>query len=723
VLKRFILPLGLLLALLGALGLGAGPAGAQPAALPTARPAAPQVSTTVVINEVFAPTNSNYANQFFEIYNVSAQPINLSNYTIYNSNGFDRLNVLTNPIIQPGQALAIGASVFPGRTIGSGLNPTSDFLALVYNGAQDITIDQVNWGTVNPNWTYFQNFQPFWNNAPTMPTDGARSLQRYPNGYDTDQPSDWVALPASPGTNSPTFTPTATNPPASATSTNTPLPASASPTPTPYCSDAYEPDGNPQTATVLTLNTQQTHTICPSGDEDWYKITVVANKIYSLYTSDLGGGLDTIMAVYTDATLKNKIYENDDNPAAPCGLCSRLDVTFPYEGTFYVRVRDNRQLGGLGWTYVMHFESTGAPAPTVTPIPTATLNPLAPTATPTSAACLDPYEPDGVPALAHLLLIGEIQPGHNFCPGGDADWYKFFGGRGKAYTIKTSDLGIGVDTYLYLFDSNGTTVLAENDDTTAVGVTGNDVVSSSLDFFPVRDDFYYIMVKNKGDLGAPFMTYNVSLTVRANVPPPAGTPSPIIGPIVTVSPPAPPTATDTPFSTEPPAATEPPTEAPPTKEPPPPSVEPTAQVAPTEPPAPTPAPGPATATPVIETPTPVPGQPTPTPEIVPLPGTGHAPDPPATVAMPLQVYVDRNGNGHFDPGEGIYGLRVVFEGAAGSSLATLTTRPQGTSTAVLPRDSRVTVAIPYLHWTGSVKVSASGILIRLPPVTLPARIP
>jgi len=168
-----------------------------------ARPA----TSSLVINEVYAPSAASPATQYFEIYNGGAAAVDLSSYVIYNSGGSDRLNVLPNPVVQPRQALAVGATVFANQKIGTGLNPAGDFLALVQSGPQDVTIDQLNWGTVNPNWPNYQRFQPFWNNPPTMPTDINRSLQRYPNGFDSDQPSDFLALPVSPSNPPPTLTP------------------------------------------------------------------------------------------------------------------------------------------------------------------------------------------------------------------------------------------------------------------------------------------------------------------------------------------------------------------------------------------------------------------------------------------------------------------------------------------------------------------------------------
>src|SRR5262249_14386586 len=153
------------------------------------------------------------------------------------------------------------------------------------------------------NWPNYARFGPLlWTvNAPTMPTNASLSLQRFPDGWDTNQPSDWVVMTSSPGQPpppTPTPTGTATN---TATPTGTPGAASPTPTPTVYCIDAYEPDNVPsqiegRPANVLQLGTEQTHVICPDRDEDWMKINVTDNKVYKIFTADLGGGLDTILA-------------------------------------------------------------------------------------------------------------------------------------------------------------------------------------------------------------------------------------------------------------------------------------------------------------------------------------------------------------------------------------------------------------------------------------------
>jgi hypothetical protein len=53
---------------------------------------------------------------------------------------------------------------------------------------------------------------------------------------------------------------------------------------------------------------------------------------------------------------------------------------------------------------------------------------------------------------------------HNFCGVDDQDWVKFWAWAGKRYVVQTGNLGWTGDTVLTLYDADGTTVLAENDD-------------------------------------------------------------------------------------------------------------------------------------------------------------------------------------------------------------------------------------------------------------------
>lgn len=129
------------------------------------------------------------------------------------------------------------------------------------------------------------------------------------------------------------------------------------------------------------------------------------------------------------------------------------------------------------------------------------------TPTPTPIPCQDAYDPAGEPTAARPITIGENQL-HIFCPAGETDWVTFFGKAGKAYRLETSELAQGVDTYFSLFATDGRTLLASNDD--APGRHG----PSLLVFTPQADGWYFLQVKDQGDIGFPgaFYTLTLSLT-------------------------------------------------------------------------------------------------------------------------------------------------------------------------------------------------------------------
>ena len=156
-----------------------------------------------------------------------------------------------------------------------------------------------------------------------------------------------------------------------------------------------------------------------------------------------------------------------------------------------------------------------------------------PTATPD--ACMDRFENDGIASQAKPLVIGETQT-YTFCPIRDADWITFFAKQGKGYSIETSQLATGVDTYLNLFAPDSSTLLSTNDD--AEGAHG----PSRLVFYPQSDGWYFVQAKNQGDIGYPGLQYSISLK---QIDLPTSTPTQLASPTIR---PVTPSPTLTPFT-------------------------------------------------------------------------------------------------------------------------------------------------------------------------------
>lgn len=309
-----------------------------------------------------------------------------------------------------------------------------------------------------------------------------------------------------------------------ATSTTTPT---VGPTATrgPVCRDGFEGDNDFRSARVIDVQTSQERTICPAGDEDWLVFGGVANKVYTIDISRMDPGIDLSLELF-DPNL-NSIAFNDDffnrdpgNPN-PGDIRPRITIRIPEDGRYYIRVRDTAGRGGVNFFYVIALidESYG------------------PTPTTVQSICQDLFEPDGLPEQGRLLTSNEIQEDRRICPSGDADWVTFFGKAGKRYIIYTDsrryrgrnvvngETQAGADTVMILTDRDGVSLIDFNDD-----IPGGSSLDSQIEFTPDVDGFYFVQVKNTGDIGNQFIRYDLVLLLcvpgqtdcgRASVP---GTP-------------------------------------------------------------------------------------------------------------------------------------------------------------------------------------------------------
>ncbi len=287
----------------------------------------------------------------------------------------------------------------------------------------------------------------------------------------------------------------------------TPVPTSQLPL---GCPEVSDPGNNYESAKLIRVNFEEAHGICQTGDEDWFKFAAVGGKIYTIDITQMDLGLDLALELYDDR--RNRLTSNDDYydrpPSSGTPSPGYKDTKprinswrAPRDGTYVVRVRDTLGIGGNNLTY--HFMVSGesyGPTPTMIP-----------------EICNDAFEPDGLPEIARMIFSNETQVGRRFCPTGDADWVRFFGLAGRLYIIYTDTRPYttteggpepGADTILILTDRDGTRILDINND-----MPGGDTLDSEIQFRPVIDGFYYVQVKNIGDIGSQFIKYD--LTVRA----------------------------------------------------------------------------------------------------------------------------------------------------------------------------------------------------------------
>jgi hypothetical protein len=103
-------------------------------------------------------------------------------------------------------------------------------------------------------------------------------------------------------------------------------------------------------------------------------------------------------------------------------------------------------------------------------------------------AAADSYEGDDTASQAKSIAIGQAQT-HNIDSLGDQDWVKFVAQAGEAYVIRTADLDSTADTYLSLYDTDGTSLLAANDD-------DGTSLSSQIEWVAPGTGTYYVQVKH-----------------------------------------------------------------------------------------------------------------------------------------------------------------------------------------------------------------------------------
>ncbi|MGC9334719.1 MAG: SdrD B-like domain-containing protein, partial [Anaerolineae bacterium] len=130
----------------------------------------------------------------------------------------------------------------------------------------------------------------------------------------------------------------------------------------------------------------------------------------------------------------------------------------------------------------------------------------------TRAGCFCPadrYEDDDDVSRAVRLAVGAVQT-HDFCddPG---DWVWFSAEAGQAITLTTSSWGRRADTFLALYDTNGSTLLVANDD-----YEGSTDFSSRIVWQAPADGIYFVEVSNRAGLTGCLTDYDLWLEVPAS---------------------------------------------------------------------------------------------------------------------------------------------------------------------------------------------------------------
>ncbi|HET9299718.1 MAG TPA: PPC domain-containing protein, partial [Candidatus Polarisedimenticolaceae bacterium] len=126
----------------------------------------------------------------------------------------------------------------------------------------------------------------------------------------------------------------------------------------------------------------------------------------------------------------------------------------------------------------------------------------------------DVYEPNETPAQSTSIasnggpwqLTFFADPDGNGKGQADTDVFRISATQGVVYTVTTSNLVSDANTNLEILDTNGTTVLASNND--CPGFTDG---SSCLTVTAPRTDTFYIRVKHATDAGI-YGSYSLQVT-------------------------------------------------------------------------------------------------------------------------------------------------------------------------------------------------------------------
>jgi hypothetical protein len=171
----------------------------------TSLPPTPVLTDSLVINKVYMHTDSahkttNDINEWVEILNPTTSDINLKGWQICDNADCDMLSY-SNLILPAGKYAVVtdqqstwslwdvpgGAlKIVLGGAIGNGLANDTDFIIL--KNAEEEIVDQMNWGVPNEDWANYN--VEIWSPGITGFVKGD-ILGRNPDGFDTDQVSDW----------------------------------------------------------------------------------------------------------------------------------------------------------------------------------------------------------------------------------------------------------------------------------------------------------------------------------------------------------------------------------------------------------------------------------------------------------------------------------------------------------------------------------------------------
>jgi len=231
--------------------------------------------------------------------------------------------------------------------------------------------------------------------------------------------------------------------------------------------DSYEPDNSPTQYTAIsvtsTLQTQN-HTIHSADDEDWFRFYAFTGRIYNFYST---GNTDTRVFLYEDNGTTLIDWDDDD------GDGNNFSLQFAPTANAYYKLKVDGFNIAVG-AYVFNYLYGADP---------------------------DSYEPDNSSSQYTWLNPDSTNQtqNHTLHNSTDQDWYRFYGYTGRIFNFHSTG---NTDTVIYLYQDNGTTLLASDDQSGA----GNNFL---LEYEPTANAYYKLKVVGFGGaVGAYVFNYH-----------------------------------------------------------------------------------------------------------------------------------------------------------------------------------------------------------------------
>ena len=234
--------------------------------------------------------------------------------------------------------------------------------------------------------------------------------------------------------------------------------------------DRFEPNGSFSQATRVGVNqVLDGLTICPNGDEDWYRIDATETGRLTLNILNPPEGMRSELAMYNRDFGWMSVYHNAINAGEPIQMI--YDITDP--GTYFIRVRD---LNGRGHTDTYTFQTEFTPV-------------------------VDPFEPNHGHGVATLLEKPSLQA--YIFRGGDEDWYRVYAQEGATMRWSVTDLPASQRTELALYG-------VERQWLSVYNQANNNGDYVHLNYTVPRTGFYYLRVRDANG-GAYTTPYTLSV--------------------------------------------------------------------------------------------------------------------------------------------------------------------------------------------------------------------